>query len=109
MRKTLARYVRRTGSSMSPARITMIGAVVNVLLSGFKVGVGIMASSGALIADGWHSLSDLFSDALCWASVQLGAHGYERLERVRDLYDRVRHAGIEGDLVASSPDSRCHS
>ena len=43
------------------------------------------ASSGALIAAGWHSLSDLFSDALCWASVQLGAHGYERLEHVCTL------------------------
>ena len=80
----------------------MIGAVVNVLLSGFKVGVGIMASSGALIADGWHSLSDLFSDALCWASVQLGAHGYERLEHVCTL-------GIAAILLATGVAMTVHS
>ena len=80
----------------------MIGAVVNLLLSGFKVGVGIMASSGALIADGWHSLSDLFSDALCWASVQLGAHGYERLEHVCTL-------GIAAILLATGVAMTVHS
>ena len=100
--QTLARYVRRASSSLSPGRITMIGACVNVLLSGFKVGVGMMASSGALIADGWHSLSDLVSDALCWVSVQLGAHGYERLEHVCTL-------GIAAILLATGIAMTVHS
>ena len=100
--QTLARYVRRTSSSMSPARITLIGAVVNVLLSTFKVGVGILANSGALVADGWHSLSDLASDVLCWASVQLGAQGYERLEHVCTL-------GIAGILLATGVAMTVHS
>jgi len=45
-------------------RATLIGAVINLLLSGIKVVVGIMGQSQALIADGVHSLSDLISDVM---------------------------------------------
>lgn len=47
-------------------RVTLVGALINVLLSALKLVVGIMASSAALVADGIHSLSDLASDALVW-------------------------------------------
>lgn len=47
-------------------RVTLVGAVVNLLLSALKLVVGVMASSAALVADGIHSLSDLASDALVW-------------------------------------------
>ncbi|HIJ33465.1 MAG TPA: cation transporter, partial [Gammaproteobacteria bacterium] len=45
-------------------RATLIGAVINLLLSGIKVGVGVMGHSQALVADGVHSLSDLISDVM---------------------------------------------
>ena len=45
-------------------RVTLVGALVNLLLSIAKIFGGIVAHSQALIADGIHSLSDLFSDAL---------------------------------------------
>ncbi len=47
-------------------RVTLVGAVVNLLLSALKLVVGVLAESAALVADGIHSLSDLFSDALVW-------------------------------------------
>ncbi len=45
-------------------RVTIVGAVVNALLSLAKVVVGYIGQSQALIADGVHSLSDLVTDAM---------------------------------------------
>ncbi len=45
-------------------RVTVVGAVVNLLLSGVKILLGYLGQSQALIADGVHSLSDLLTDGL---------------------------------------------
>jgi cation diffusion facilitator family transporter len=52
--------------SRASQRVTVVGAVVNLLLSVIKLSVGSIAHSAALVADGIHSLSDLASDALVW-------------------------------------------
>ena len=44
--------------------IMRLSAVVNFLLSVFKIVVGFIGSSYSLIADGIHSFSDLFTDAI---------------------------------------------
>jgi cation diffusion facilitator family transporter len=41
---------------------TLVSVVVNVVLSVAQIGIGLVAHSQALIADGIHSLSDLISD-----------------------------------------------
>jgi cation diffusion facilitator family transporter len=51
-------------------RVTLVGAVLNLVLSAVKIWVGFVAHSQSLIADGVHSLSDLLSDAL----VMVAAH-----------------------------------
>jgi cation diffusion facilitator family transporter len=45
-------------------RITIIGVIVNLILSFIKIIFGWLGQSHALIADGIHSLSDLASDAI---------------------------------------------
>lgn len=45
-------------------KITLIGAIVDLILAIFKVVVGVIGNSGALIADGIHSFSDLLSDGI---------------------------------------------
>ncbi len=45
-------------------KVTLVGAVVDLVLGVAKIIVGITASSQALIADGIHSLSDLATDFL---------------------------------------------
>ena len=45
-------------------KITIIGAMVNIVLAVFKILVGYVGHSQALIADGVHSFSDLLSDIL---------------------------------------------
>lgn len=49
-------------------RVTLVGALVNVVLSAAKIAAGLVLASPALVADGVHSLSDLVSDVLVlWA------------------------------------------
>lgn len=56
-------------------RVTLVGALVNILLSVVKVLFGIVAQSHALIVDGIHSLSDLLSDAMVWFASHHAQHG----------------------------------
>ena len=45
-------------------KVTLIGSVVDLLLGIVKVVIGVLAHSQALVADGIHSFSDLFTDFL---------------------------------------------
>lgn len=45
-------------------QVTLIGALLNVLLSAGKISAGVIGKSSAMIADGIHSLSDLITDAI---------------------------------------------
>ncbi len=56
-------------------RVTLIGAVINLLLAVAKIFVGILAHSQSLLADGFHSLSDLASDVLIWWAAHHAAQG----------------------------------
>jgi len=40
-------------------KVTLVGAVIDFLLAIFKIISGVIGNSGALIADGVHSFSDL--------------------------------------------------
>ena len=54
--------------------ITVIGGVVNLVLSILKIGFGWFGQSQALIADGFHSLSDLLSDGLVYYASHHAGH-----------------------------------
>lgn len=54
-------------------RITNVGIVVNLVLSGFKIAVGILGNSIALVADGAHSLSDIATDIVVLTGVYFGS------------------------------------
>jgi len=74
-------------------RVTIVGAVINLLLSAGKVAGGIFGQSQALIADGVHSLSDLASDGLVLLAARFGSreadhnhpYGHERIETLATL------------------------
>ncbi|MGB0713627.1 MAG: cation diffusion facilitator family transporter [Gammaproteobacteria bacterium] len=53
-------------------RVTIVGALVNLVLSVAKVLAGVLGHSAALIADGIHSLSDLASDVMVWVAAHHG-------------------------------------
>lgn len=53
-------------------RVTILGGVINLILSVSKLIVGIQAHSSVLIADAGHSLSDLLSDIVTYLSIAIG-------------------------------------
>ncbi len=69
-------------------RVTVVGALVNLLLSGVKLILGYLGQSQALIADGIHSLSDLLTDALVLVAAKHGS-------RAADEDHPYGHARIE--------------
>ncbi len=69
-------------------KVTIIGALVNLVLAVFKIIIGTIGHSHALIVDGIHSFSDLLSDALVVFAAKQGnqspdedhPYGHARIE-----------------------------
>lgn len=74
-------------------RITLCGAIINVIMAAVKVSVGLFSRSQSLVADGIHSISDLVTDfavyvgAKYWNAPPDKAHpyGHGRLESVINI------------------------
>lgn len=74
--------------SQPAIRITVITAMVTLLMSGIKLLGGYLGESHALVADGFHSLSDLLIDGLVLFAAHYGAkkadynhpYGHGRIE-----------------------------
>ena len=49
---------------LASKRVTIVGAVLNVVLSAGKIFAGIVGNSPVMVADGVHSASDLVSDGV---------------------------------------------
>lgn len=54
-------------------RVTFIGLIVNIVLTAFKLLAGIFGRSGAMVADGVHSLSDMATDVVVIAFAKISA------------------------------------
>ena len=59
-------------------RITLWGAVMNIVLTAGKIVAGIFGRSAAMVADGIHSLSDLLSDAVVLVFTHISSKGKDR-------------------------------
>ena len=78
-------------------RITAIGAVLNILLSGVKIAGGLLGNSRALVADGFHSLSDLSTDIIVALGLFYGSrprdachpYGHKKIETVSEVLSGV--------------------
>jgi len=74
-------------------RLTLIGGVLDLFLGFFKVLVGYIGNSQALIADGIHSLSDLVTDVLVLVATKQSAqaadeghpYGHDRIQTLVSL------------------------
>ncbi|NIA07509.1 MAG: cation diffusion facilitator family transporter [Actinobacteria bacterium] len=75
-------------------RITWIGLVLNILLTGLKFAAGILGHSQAIVADAVHSASDLGTDLVlligirAWSKPRDKQHpfGHERIETLLALF-----------------------
>lgn len=56
-------------------RVTLLGSVINFILSVGKVLAGVLGHSAAMIADGIHSISDLASDIVVLVFVRISSKG----------------------------------
>lgn len=57
------------------AQTTLVGSVVNALLTIGKIIAGVVGHSGAMLADGLHSLSDFISDIIVLVCVRISSKG----------------------------------
>ena len=81
------------GEVASGLRATAVGSVVNIILVVFKLWAGVLSNSQALIADGIHSLSDLFSDFVVIMGLKWGRkhedadhpYGHARIETISSM------------------------
>ncbi len=85
--------IQRRKDLAAGLRVTWIGMVANILLVILKVWVGLISKSQALVADGIHSLSDLFSDVVVIFGLKLGRmeedenhpYGHARIETAASM------------------------
>lgn len=71
-------------------KVTLVSGTTNSLLAVFKIIIGLIGHSHALIADGFHSLSDLVSDGLVLIAAKAGSrhpdeehpYGHHRIETI---------------------------
>ena len=75
-----------------PIKISVISIGLNVLLGIFKIVVGIIGRSGALIADGIHSFSDFVSDIV---DSKLGNLVYNRIITLRDSWAKTAQTALQ--------------
>ena len=53
-------------------KVTVAGAVVNILLAALKFFAGTLGKSAAMVADAFHSLSDLLTDIIVAFTHEIG-------------------------------------
>lgn len=83
-------------------RVTLIGALVNIVVSSAQIAGGIFAHSQALIADGLHTLSDLISDAVVLFAAKHGSqdadeehpYGHRRIETLGSVFVGLGLVGV---------------
>jgi len=88
-------------------KITVIGGVVNLVLSVLKIGFGWLGQSHALIADGFHSLSDLLTDGLVYYASHHAGHeadekhpyGHARFETLATVILGTLLMAVAGAIV----------
>lgn len=79
-----------TGNAQLAMRVSRRTIYINLLLTAFKLFAGLLAHSSAMISDGIHSGSDVFSTLIVMVGIRIsgrkadGAHryGHERLESI---------------------------
>ncbi len=86
----MSSHQRAQARQQAMRRTSIVGAVVNLVLTVGKVFFGIVGNSQALIADGIHSLADLGTDLMVWFAAKYSnqpadeehPYGHARIETV---------------------------
>ena len=87
-------------------RATLVGLAANIMLTCLKFGAGYIGRSQAMIADGVHSLSDLFTDAVVLVGLKYGRRapdsshpfGHARLETLASTVVGLALLGVAVEI-----------
>ncbi|MBF0368595.1 MAG: cation transporter [Magnetococcales bacterium] len=93
-------------------KATLIGVVVNVILSIAKIVAGIVGHSAAMLADGIHSASDLVSDGVVLLGMRMAReeadedhpYGHGKFETLATLFIAVALLGVSLGIVLDAVD-----
>ena len=83
-------------------KVTLIGAIVNIILAIAQIVGGFLTQSQALIADGFHTLSDLITDFVVLVAAKLASkdadedhpYGHERIETIATVILGLALGGV---------------
>ena len=97
------------GRAQEIRKITVIGAIVNIILTLLKIIAGVFGRSAAMVADGIHSLSDLLSDIVVLAFTHISpkgkdknhSFGHGKFETLATLIVSVILAAVGGRLMVN--------
>lgn len=93
--------------------ITVIGAIVNIILTVLKIFIGFIGRSAAMVADGVHSLSDLLSDVVVLIFSHISskdrdkghAFGHGKFETLATLIVSIILIVVGGSLMSNGVQS----
>lgn len=83
-------------------KVTLVGAIVNIILAAAQIVGGLVTQSQALIADGFHTLSDLVTDFVVLIAAKMASkdadddhpYGHERIETIATVILGLALAGV---------------
>ena len=83
-------------------KVTLAGAIVNIILAAAQIVGGLVTQSQALIADGFHTLSDLVTDFVVLIAAKMASkdadddhpYGHERIETIATVILGLALAGV---------------
>ncbi|KAA3597163.1 MAG: cation transporter [Calditrichaeota bacterium] len=79
--------------SQKESKVTIVGAILNLILAAIKISAGTLGGSYALISDGFHSLSDLVSDGVVLCGIYFAnlppdenhTHGHGKIQTLLEI------------------------
>jgi len=92
---------------LTPRSVTWLGLVVNTALGGAKIAAGLLFRSQAILADGFHSTSDLVTDVAVLAGIGMsqrpadGAHpfGHRRISTLVAMFVGAALLAVAGSIA----------
>lgn len=110
MTSELLQSVKIDSSYRTTQGVIILSTFLDLTLGCLKIGVGWIANSHALIADGIHSFSDLFTDLVVWVFNHIGRqapdeehpYGHARFETFGTVILGAVLLGVAGALIYDS-------
>ena len=98
---------KNTRRYQATRKVTLVGAAVNIVLAVAQILGGLFAQSQALIADGFHTLSDLVTDFVVLIAAKMASkdadedhpYGHERIETIATVILGLALAAVAVGIV----------